>query len=230
MAKYLAGPAVGVISGKEGGVVFSHNRYGPYFRTKGLPVNPNTSYQQVIRGFLVQLTQAWAALGTNGQEAWRTYAADNPMTDRLGQKHVLSGHVAYIGLNSRILQAGGTVILVPPVVASPPSLLTIALSVDIGAGNFQVAFTATPLAAGNCLYVDAAVVESPGVKYIKNKLRLVSVSAAALASPLDIQAACEARFGTLIVGQRVVVIVSVLSKVTGLMSGSLRADGTIVST
>jgi hypothetical protein len=133
-------------------------------------------------------------------------------------------------LNARILLTAGTKIGVPPIVASPPSLLTLVGTYDIGAGTSTLAYTTTPLAAGNCLYVQAAVLVKPGVQYFSNLLKLVKVSAAALVSPYDWQADVEARFGPLVVGNKVVLMASVLSSTTGLLSAPQIVSGTVVST
>jgi hypothetical protein len=101
---------------------------------------------------------------------------------------------------------------------------------DIGVGTSTIAYTTTPLAAGNCLYVQGAVLLNPGQRYFANRLKLIDVTAAALASPYDYQAKMELRFGPLVVGQRVVLMASVLSATSGLLSAPYVDTGVIVST
>jgi hypothetical protein len=230
MAKFSSGPTVGAVSGSIGGTTYSHNRYGAYIRRRAIPVNPGTEWQMRQKGYLTLLSQAWSALGADVQTSWKTWAESNPVTDSLGNKQSLTGHVAFIGLNARLLRAGNLVVSSPPIAAAPPALTSLTLTTDIGAGSFQVAYTATPLGAGNKLWVLAAVVDSAGVVYVKNLTKLVHISAAAQASPVDLTVPVESRFGTLIVGQKVIVYVSVFSGVTGLLSGSLRDAGVVVST
>jgi hypothetical protein len=135
-----------------------------------------------------------------------------------------------VSLNHRLLQAGDTVIGAPPVVAAPAPLTSLTLSADIGVGDFTVAFTATPLGAGDRLYLLAAVVDSPARSYVKNLYKLVAITAKAQVSPYTCEADVVLRFGDLAVGQKVVVQASVLSSTTGLLSLPLRDEALVVST
>lgn len=230
MAKITPGPVVGQISGSVGSTVFSHNRYGAYTRLRTIPTNPGTEYQIEIRAILGACSSAWKALTEEQKAGWNAWAQTNPIIDRLGAQQVLAGNVAYISLNHRILQAAETPIDDPPVSDAPQPLLTLVLSADIGVGTFDVAFTATPLAATQMLWVMGCVTDSDSITYVRNRLKLLTISAAALASPLDIQSACALRFGTLAVGQLVTVQVAVFDNATGLLSVPLRDSAVIVST
>ncbi len=126
--------------------------------------------------------------------------------------------------------ADGTAITDPPAAAAPNGLLTLVLNTDIGTGTFDVAFTATPLAADDMLQVWATVQNSAGKNYVENLMRLIVNSTAAQASPLDIETELAAKFGTLQVGQKVTVKVAVFDSVTGLLSNFLRADSLIIDT
>ena len=230
MAKITPGPTVGQISGSIGSTVYSHNRYGAYIRSRTIPTNPNTAHQQVIRSILAACSSAWKALTTAQKVAWQAWAQTNPIIDRLGAQQVLAGNAAYIALSHRIMQTGGAAATDPPVTDVPPPLLTLVGEFDIGPGDFDLTFTGTPLAAGHRLYVQAAVTESPAVNYTKNLLKLIVISAAAEAGPLDIQTELTARFGTLQVGQTVHAQCSVLDGVSGLLSTPIRTSGLIVDT
>ena len=59
-------------SGSVGGMTFSRNRYGMYTRAKGLPVNPNSEFQQAVRQIFSGLSSAWNGVLTSGQRSgWR---------------------------------------------------------------------------------------------------------------------------------------------------------------
>jgi hypothetical protein len=230
MAKFTPGALAGRISGSVHSQVFSRNRYGAYIRARSVPTNPDTAYQQAIRSFLSTYSAAYGALTDAQRAAWVSYAQQNPITDSLGERQVLTGHAAYIGLNSRIAQAGESAITDPPIGNAPVGLLTLSHVVDIGLGGCSITFTATPLAADDMLYVQAAVVNSSGINYVKNLLKLVVITAKAQATGYDHEADLVARFGTLIVGQKVVIQCSVLDSATGLLSIPLRAETLVVST
>ena len=230
MAKFTPGLAVGAVSGSTGGITWSRNRYGAYTRVRAVPVSPNTIYQQAIKAYFQAATQAWAALTDAQRQAWRNWALVNPVTDALGAKQALDGHAAYVQINTTLLRGGDSQIDEPPIGAPPTALETITPTFDIGAGDFEVAFTATPLGADDRLWVWAAVLGTGARKYYKNLLKLVQVSAKAQASPLDIESAVETRFGALAVGQTVVLEVQVQDSATGLLSTRLSATGAVVST
>jgi hypothetical protein len=217
MAKIMYGTLAGAVSGAVGNQVFSHNRYGAYVRTRVIPTKSGTGSALQARATLVNASQAWAQLTADQQAAWRTYAQSNPIVDRLGQKQVLDGHGAYVQVNARLLKAGVAQMVLPVAKASPASLLTCAFTA-IHAGLCNLVFTPTPLGAGLKIWVKAAVVDSPGVNYVTNLMKLVTVAAVATASPLDLAADIESRFGTLTVGQFVAIEAYVFDTASGLLS------------
>jgi hypothetical protein len=77
MAIFIPGGIVGggTISGKSGGIVFSHNRFGAYIRNRSIPVNTNTSFQQAVRSTFGSLSARWVDTLTAAQRAgWADYA------------------------------------------------------------------------------------------------------------------------------------------------------------
>lgn len=230
MAKIMFGGPVANASGSMAGVVFSHNRYGSYTRRRTVPVKSETTYATNAKAKLAAASAAWKALTTDQRNAWVAWAKTNPIVDTLGEKRILDGHAAYVKLNNRLLQAGLSQITVPPVASAPVALTSLTLTADIGAGDFEIAFTPTPAPAGTSIWVEAAVVDSPGITYVTNLYKLVIISAAAQASPLDIQAEVTARFGTLTAGQKVFVRASVFNRSSGLLSQPALATALVTST
>lgn len=230
MAIFTPGPLAGQISGRLGATVFSHNRGGPYMRNGTIPTAVTSTYALNIKANLSARSAEWAGLTDAQRGAWTEWASQNPVTNRLGLQKTLSGHQAYIQLNHRIHQAGAAVIAVPPVADPPAALTSVVLDCDIGAGDTDITFAPTPLAAGVMLWVQAAVLNSPGVSYVTNLLKLVTISAAAQASPLDIETELTARFGSLAVGQKVVVLVSVFDSTTGLLSQPFKDEALVTTT
>jgi hypothetical protein len=162
--------------------------------------------------------------------SWQTWAATNPVTNRLGKQITLSPIAAFNSLNTRLLHAGASTILTPPIAGAPDPLLTLTQSCDIGAGTFDLTFTATPLGATEELWIQCVVVDSAAIVHVENLLRLIGQSAAAQASPFDHQSLVEARFGTVVVGQSIHVKVSVFDNATGLLSAPLRATTVATTT
>ena len=175
-------------------------------------------------------SSAWRSLTEAQRDAWTSWAKANPIVDRLGDTRILAGNVAYVGLNSHMLQLGLAQVATPPVVAMPNGLITLTLTADIGAGNYEIIYTATPVLAAHSLWIRAAKVQSASINYVKNLLRVTQISAAAQVSPLDVQAGIETQFGVSTVGEKVVVFVSIINRANGLLSLPLRAEAVVVST
>lgn len=230
MAKFTPGLIIGSASGSVGGNTISRNRYGLYVRTRAIPTNPNTSYQQNVRSLMSTYSSAWSGL-TNAQRlTWFTWAQGHPATDALGQKQILTGHICYVQINTRLALVGETTLDIPPVGTAPDGLTALTLTGDIGIGTFEVAFTPTPLGATEKLWINAAVVASPGINYIENLLKLCYVSQLAQTSPVTVKGYIEIRFGTLGVGQKVVVLAHVFDTATGLLSVPRRAEVVVTET
>ena len=87
-----------------------------------------------------------------------------------------------------------------PYLATPADLVS--ATVTLTAAAFSVAYTATPLATGTRLYAFVSPQQSAGRKF-NGDYRLLTVSAAAAASPLVLTALYTAKFGVPIVGNRV---------------------------
>jgi hypothetical protein len=230
MAIFTPGVAVGSISGSIAGTTYSHNKGGPYMRRRAIPTTSTTAAAMAAKNRMSAGSQAWQDLTAGQRLAWKEWALENPTINALGQSITLSGHMAFVGNYTRMTLAGETPLTAPPIEAGPTPLTSITLSGDIGLGNFDVAFTATPLAANDMLWLVAAVSNSAGVNYVENIKRFIGVTAAAQASPYDYQTEIEAVFGTLVVGQIVHLYAHVFDDASGLLSSPLRGQVTIVST
>lgn len=109
MALIKFGQGIANISGKVGGSVFSHNRFGAYVRNFAVPVNPNSDRQAAARARVAQLSEYWNTQLTDEQRAaWGVYAANVSVLNRLGDSIYLTGFNHYIRSNAAILAVGGT--------------------------------------------------------------------------------------------------------------------------
>ena len=229
MAIISPGPAVAAVSGSVGGVTFSHNKGGMYMRNRSIPTNPSTLPQQNARARLATVSQAWQALTQGERDSWDEYAVQNPATNALGNSILLSGHQIHNRLNTRLLEAAAAVITAPPVISAHPALTTATQAADIGLGNVDLTF-APVLPAGAQLRCVATVVNSPGITYVKNRLKFIAYSPVDQLSPWDNQATIEAILGTLIVGQTLHTEVAVFNPANGLISPAIRTETVVVTT
>lgn len=241
MAKVLLGPMVAQASGSVGGAVFSRNRYGTYLRRRSHPTVSQSGPALAAKSRLGAISRLWSGLDDGERAAWVTWAANNPVTDRLGAKQVLAGNAAYMLINGRLGVAGQTLLDVPPVGYAPAALGLANVFADIGDGDFSVEYSPTPGTADTAIWVRAAVTEGDSQSYVKSKLRFLGISSSPATSPLStivapnedpmtLRAAVEARFGTLGVGQLVTYYLSVFDTATGLLSTPVLSSGPVVDT
>jgi hypothetical protein len=88
-------------SGSIAGMTFSHNRGGLYVRARSIPTNPGSPAQNVVRAAFGFLVAAWSSILTEVQrEAWRTYAENVPLVDKLGELRNVTGQNMYIRSNT----------------------------------------------------------------------------------------------------------------------------------
>lgn len=230
MAIFTPGPAVGAISGSIGGTVFSHNKGGPYIRNRTIPTKATSEYAIAQKAEMAQVAQAWQAEDAASRVAWSEWAKTNPITNALGQSRTVPGHVAYIKLNATLLACNLDPIVLPPILPAPAPLKSLTVSADIGPGTFDIAWTATPLAATDLLMIWAALVDSAGINYVENLYKLIAKSALEAASPMDILGQVTARWGTPSVGQVLHVRASVVTDEVGIPSGFLKDSIAVVDT
>lgn len=193
---------IGQLSGSSGGTTASHNRFGSYFRARTIPVNPNTPIQTLRRETLAGLSADWRTLTDAQRESWNSLALQISKTDALGVAYNPTGLQTYVGNNSlRIFAAALPLVDNAPILDSPPILTSVvgAATVDIGSvlDGFDVTFAPTPLGAGQRLAIYATGRISAGRSFIKaSEFRLLEVTAAAAASPVDVFAEYSAIYGT----------------------------------
>jgi len=228
--KIMPGPLASAMSGSLLGTTASHNRYGPYLRGRVIPTVSTTTAALAAKARFGEASSAWGNLTAANRLAWKNWAAVNPVNDALGVPQILQANAAFIRVNAILDLVDNSQIDDPPLGTAAVALDTLALTADIGTGTFDIAFTATPLGAAEHLIVRAAVVNSAGINYVENLYRVIVISAAAQASPLDIQTEVEALFGTLVVGQTVHVSVQVVDTDVGLPSARLDARAVVIDT
>lgn len=219
MALLKYGSLVAAASGTVGGTVFAHNRGGAYARTWAKPHVVTSEAAEQAKAILSVTSRLWGALSDAERKAWATYCVEVPSINRLGDSRTLSGHQAFNQVNSRVLQCGVLPLDLPPSGGPPDPLLIDSFAVDISTTSASIAFSPSPAGADVYAWVWACVANSAGVGYVLNRMRLLKVSAAAVASPINIYADLLGRFGTLSAGQVVHVRLQACDGTTGLVSG-----------
>jgi len=166
---------VSAASGSVGGCTFSRNRYGKYIRNRSIPVNPSSSFQQVVRNLLAVYTARWGTLSQALRDAWDTYALLTPVTDALGQPITLSGINMYV--RTLVFRAQITGVALSDTAPASPGLATLtppSIVADVSSGII-VTFTTTDIwaiAAGGALAVYQSRAYGIGRAFFKGPYRL----------------------------------------------------------
>lgn len=187
-------------SGSIAGTTSSRNRFGQYKRTRAIPVNPSSPQQLVMRARMSTNASGWRALTDAQRAGWTSLGLQMTRTDSLGQTYDLNGFLAYCSVNNNNLDAGNAIVSDAPAIVTPPQLLT--ATITLTAAAFSIAYTTTPLGAGQRLFMFASPQRSAGRKF-NGDYRLIAVTAAAAASPHNLLAAYTARLGVPVVGNRI---------------------------
>lgn len=227
MAKIRLGALAGAVSGSIGTWVFAHNRGGAYIRNRATPDTFTSPEALAAKSRLATQSQLWQSLDAAGRLSWQIYANQNPIVDSLGEKRLLTGHQAFVGINTRLSAAGQTIISVPPSLPAPMGFDTMTMT-SVEGGDTELTFSPA-LSADEMLWVRAVQVSSPAINFVKNLLKFCGVSAKAATSPADITSLIEGRIGSAVVDHAMHVWIQRLNTVTGLL-GPVISASTIVTT
>jgi hypothetical protein len=158
-------PIIGTdLSGHIGGVVASHNTYGPYFRQRVRPVNRKTLAQQSQRTAIAICSATWRALGPTVQAAWN--AATVVKTSRKGDKVNLSGQAAWMFVNTIRYRVGLAPVVTPPTTTLVPLITTPSLTFTAhDTVNMYVQLSDPWAGPAGWLAIAGSLITSPGVSY-----------------------------------------------------------------
>jgi hypothetical protein len=194
--KFLGDPR----SGSYQGMTASRNRFGQYMRTRASPVQPRSVAQLNQRARLTTNAAAWRGITDAQRAGWLSLGLSISRTDSLGQTYTLNGFAAYCSVNNNLLDGGDAAVSDAPAIVTPPDLATVTVTLTNAA--FSVAYTATPLGAGVKLFCWVSPQRSAGVAF-NGDYRLLTVTAAAAASPTVLLALYTAKFGVPVTGKRI---------------------------
>lgn len=168
-------------SGSMGGLTWSHNRGGQYVRSRVVPTNPRTSFQDTVRNTMSYLAAYWRDILTEAQRAgWATYAANVPVVNRLGATIFLTGQNMFIRSNApRISNTAGTI---NTLIATAPSIFnlgevgqTALTNVDASSNNASINFDANDdwvSEDGAAMFVYLSRPLDPSINFFKGPYRL----------------------------------------------------------
>lgn len=199
---------------KLAGWVASKNRYGNYWRRKVTPVNPQTTFQMEQRQQLGNLSSQWRGLTEAQRASWIDAAPNFPYIDVFGSQIILAGNALFIALNKNLINAGQATIDSAPVPQAIPVLLINSVAATAGTPSLTVTINQQEVPTGFTLLAFATPNIGPGIKFVKNRLRLLGTATATTGS-IDLTTAWTDRFGTLVEGQQIFVKLVLVSNTSG---------------
>lgn len=160
---------VAAASGKFGGLVGSRNRYGMYFRSHAIPVNPSSALQNAIRNMFSLFVAAWKASLTAAQRLqWKVYGDNVSITDSLGASHKLTGQNWFISSNVARKQAGLAIVEDGPTDFTRALLTAPTVSAVSTTSALSIGFTATDpwaMTSGGALTIAVSPPQNPTVNF-----------------------------------------------------------------
>ena len=225
-------PLIGAdLSGSLGGITASHNKGGPYFRVRAIPVNPNTPQQQTIRTATADLTVRWNdSLTTVQREAWDTYAANVPLPNSIGESGNISGLAMYVRSNVSRIQAALARQDDAPIIFNlgsftAPVINSITGSTDI----LELAFVPSDPwddEDGSAMLVYTSRPQNPTINFFKGPYRFAAAILGDSGTPPTTPASIALAFGAT-AGQRVFIRVTV-TRSDGRLSADFRNFDAVV--
>lgn len=195
MAKFKLQTWMSDVRGKLNGSVFSKNRTANYIRTKSTPINRNTTSQSAARAGFKTLSTGWRGLTAAQQLTWNQGVSNWLKINSLADKIQLSGAQLYIRLNRIIQTIGGSLITSVPVVSALAEMSSNSVALVGGAPTITITY-APAIPSTVSFMVFATAPQSAGKSFIKNQLRYVGKLVTANASPYELHAMYETKFGT----------------------------------
>lgn len=216
MAKYTPSAVVTEVRNKIGGVVFSKARAGLFIRRKVSPLQPRTSYQTAVRANFTTLAQRWSGVLTDTmRQGWISLAAAHPTKDVFSNTVVLTGLQLYISLNRALQTIGVAIIDTAPITLSAETTGILTVVATVGSPNVLTVNPATYNTAAMGWAIWGGSPMSPGRYFVGSQLRIIKTGVTVLAAATSILTEYEARFGTLVVGQRIPIGMVYINDTTG---------------
>lgn len=217
----------GKLSGRADGNVYMRNGRVRGFTVPALVRNAFTS---IARTNLASMSSAWNALTEVQRLTWLN-ANGIFRSDRFGNPVEIKGKELFVLCNTNLLNVGSPTLTDFPVISIPPvGLTSLSGAASVGGGTNVVVFTATPISANEKLLVFATAPQRAGVsRPSQSAYRLIQATAISAASPINIFANYNAKYGVPTVGTKIFIRVVSVAIGSGLTSAKTDANYVVIA-
>jgi hypothetical protein len=202
MAIAKTGPILGALSGNLAGANFANSRFGLTVRAVKPPPGPPTETQFIVTRSMQLARQWWRDITDDQRAAWRIFAANTLLRNRLGTQRNLTGQQTFIRHNFQSAAFG------LPWRPDPPTpwpfdwpsdfILTVTAGVSAIVGP-----TPPHLPGGDPFIVSAArPVTTHPINHFQ-RWAIIALPTTVFGGTFDCLSEIQARFGTLQSGERI---------------------------
>ena len=224
MALIGFGTVVTQARGSASGTVYSRNKGGAYIRGRIAPLNPRSAAQRLVRTNFATNAKVWSGTLTIAERAaWTFFAQANPLVNILGASIIISGMSMMMKLNQILSQIGSAIQTTPPTDLAVPALSAV-LSVAAHSGLQTVVLTTAAQATNDPAkyYIFASKPLPPGKTASSSNYRyLTAYEPVAAATSISLSTLYIAKFGAIVSGQAVFVLVATVNATTGAVTPGL---------
>lgn len=217
-------------SGSMGGTTFSHNRGGPYMRTRAIPTNPGSEFQAIVRQAMSDLSSQWSDILTQAErDLWDTYALNVPLPNAFGEARNVGGIGMFNRCNISRIQTGLQVILAAPTIFNLGEFTAPTLESATAPNTMSIGFQPEDNWAeesGSAMLIYGSRGTNPGINYFKGPYRFMGRIDGDDTTPPTAPAAMVNPF-PLVATQRVF-LRAVVSRLDGRLSSDFRFRGVVV--
>lgn len=200
MAIFEPGSIVGSISGSVGGAAFVNSRGSKVVRKPKRPTPTDSRRNSFVQTNLQFMIHKWQGFTDDNQSAWRTYARQHPLSNRLGISRQITGYQQYLKLNLWLQSVGETLIDVPPVSVPPPTMFNIEFVSTVFLG-ITMTFDSTAMASFSTgVFYGRQLFRSSVMKF-NNSWRLLQLKNTIPPSPFSVDDIWENEFPLPVLGQ-----------------------------
>lgn len=182
-----------------------------YVRSRSLVVTPKTTFQVAAQNVVKTLSSRWATLTSAQRAAWKTYAINVPLLNKLGESRIIPELSMYIRCNApRLLAVGPSAIIDAAPTTFALAVLTAPTFTATSPTSLSVAFTNTDAWAtttGGYLIIQGSRPLAPTRLFPKAAFRFLGTVAGLTATPPTSPQAKTSAF-TLATGQQVMLRVT----------------------